>query len=113
MDIQDSKFTIIEDSLFRGMRIVKIKTTDCSHGENLSTIPSGTVDIQIHTKTATYFWSYSCGWQVADFLSGSATGRVTAHGFKPRCDSFIGRVLQSLGIETVPLDGKCSRSCCC
>ena len=91
---------------------LSLPTGDTCWGEKLSTSPAEAVDLTIETKGATYRWSYACGWQIADSLAMSETGRVTLKGFKPKCDSFLGRVLRDLGISVMPLNGTCHRSCC-
>ena len=81
-------------------------------GEKLSATPAEHCDISITMTGKTYHWCYACGWQIADSLAISETGRVTLKKFVPRCDSFLGSVLRDLGIAVIPLNGSCNRSCC-
>ena len=93
---------------------LSIPTGDAVWGEKLSATPAEHLDIEITiTGTGrTYRWSAACGWQVADPLAISDTGRVTLKSFRPRCDSFLGSVLRDLGIAVTPLKESCDRSCC-
>ena len=95
----------------RGWTSVRCTVENVYSGEKMGVWPINSISIEVETEWSMYSYTYACGWQVADSLAISHTGRCSLKSFKPRCDSFLGRVLRDLGIKTEPLKS-CHRSCC-